>query len=294
MNKAISLKGVEKRYDNFQLQPINLELPEGEIMGLVGANGAGKSTLLRVLTGLIRPDAGEVHVLGMPMPERQIEVKQRIGFASEDMRLYKSQTLRWHMDFLRSGYPNWDESYANTLLKRFDLRAEQKLQGFSHGQRVKALLLLNLARHPQLLLLDEPTTGLDPVARVEVLEALSEVLKDESRSVLFSSHNTHDVEQLSDSITFIHRGKLVASKNKEEFLDQYRRVLCVGEWRDEFNAIPEIIHARRNGSLIELKTNQFGPELQQRLLNHGLQIQSIERMNLEDIFVTTVRHGEVQ
>src|SRR5436190_21125339 len=197
MTAAFALSGVSKRYENFALQDIHLSMPEGQIMGLVGVNGAGKTTLLRILSGLSRADAGTIEVLGHAMPAEQVAVKKELGYASEDMRLYKTQTLRWHMDFIRSVYPSWDEAYAAELLRRFDLRPEQKLAGFSHGQRVKALLLLNFARRPRLLLLDEPTTGLDPVARDEVLQALADILRDDARSVLFSSHNTADIEQLA-------------------------------------------------------------------------------------------------
>ena len=135
------------------------------------------------------------------MPAQQVAAKKDLGFATEDMRLFKTRTLRWHMDFVRAIYPGWDEAYATELLRRFDLRAEQTMTGYSHGQRVKALLMLNFARRPRLLLLDEPTTGLDPVARDEVLEALADVLRDEARSVIFSSHNTKDIEQMADTIT---------------------------------------------------------------------------------------------
>ena len=204
MTAAFALSGLSKRYENFALQDITLSMPEGQIMGLVGANGAGKTTLLRILSGLARADAGTIEVLGYSMPAQQVAVKKELGFASEDMRLYKSQTLRWHMDFFRSIYSGWDEAYAADLLRRFDLRSEQTLAGFSHGQRVKALLLLNFARRPRLLLLDEPTTGLDPVARDEVLQALADLLRDDARSVLFSSHNTQDIERLADTISFVH------------------------------------------------------------------------------------------
>ena len=186
MNTAFHVSGLCKHYPDFSLQDIELTLEEGQIMGLVGVNGAGKTTLLRLLTGLTAADSGQVEVLGQRLPEGQVAAKRDIGFASEDMRLYKSRSLRWHMDLVAAIYPAWDEAYATELLRRFDLRADQVLKGYSHGQRVKALLLLCLARRPKLLLLDEPTTGLDPVARVEVLEALADVLRDEPRSVLFS------------------------------------------------------------------------------------------------------------
>jgi ABC-2 type transport system ATP-binding protein len=141
------------------------------------------------------------------------------------------------------------------------------------------------------LLLDEPTTGLDPIARSEVLGALAEVLRDEERSVLFSSHNTSDVEQLSDSITFIHQGRLVASQDKESFLDNWRRILCHGTWQDSFGELPGVASARHNGSVIELKVGNFSEEFLPRLQQLGLTVKTIEPMNLEDIFVTCIRAG---
>ena len=166
---AVQLTGVGKDYRFFSLNDVRLEVPVGQIMGFIGPNGAGKSTTIRILMGLVHQDRGEVRVLGHSMPKKQAAAKRDIGFASEDMRLYGSSTLDWHMRFVRSVYPSWDESYAQTLLKRFDLRREQRITGMSHGQQVKAGLLLALARRPRLLILDEPTTGLDPVARHEVI-----------------------------------------------------------------------------------------------------------------------------
>ena len=293
MSLAFSLSGIAKRYPHFALQDITLDLPEGQVMGLVGVNGAGKTTLLRLLTGLAATDAGEVTVLGHRLPEGQIAAKRDIGFASEDMRLYRGQTLRWHMDLMRGIYPGWDEGYAAELIKRFELRPEQMLGGFSHGQRVKALLLLCLARRPRLLLLDEPTTGLDPVARIEVLEALADVLRDESRSVLFSSHNTHDVEQLADTITFLHKGRLVASADKLEFIESWRRVVCQGVLPPDLETWPEIASARANGSLVEIKARAWSDDLPARLAAQGLQVQRTDPMALEDIFITAVRSGAV-
>lgn len=171
--------------------------------------------------GLIQADSGSVDVLGYRLPEQQVLAKQNIGYISDDMRLYKSENLRWHMQFIQSIFPAWDATYAEHLLKAFDLNAEQKFKSFSHGQRVKACLLLILAKNPKLVILDEPTTGLDPVACEEVLSELAEILRDENRSVLFSSHNTQDIEQLSDSITFLHKGKLLDSQDKETYLDRW-------------------------------------------------------------------------
>jgi ABC-2 type transport system ATP-binding protein len=292
MTLAFEMRGVCKRYEHFALENLDLRLPEGEVMGLVGVNGAGKTTVLRLLSGLAAADAGEVQVLGLSLPAAQVAVKQQLGLASEDMRLYGKQNLRWHMDLVSRIYPAWDETYALHLLRRFDLRPEQRLSGYSHGQRVKALLLLVLARRPRLLLLDEPTTGLDPLARTELLEALAEVLLDEGRSVLFSSHNAHDIERLADSIAFLHAGRLLSLQDKESFLSSWRRVVGQGELPADVQAWPELALLRRNGQLAELKLRSYSEALSERLRSQGFQIHKVEAMSLEDIFISTVRAGE--
>ncbi|MGH8373432.1 MAG: ABC transporter ATP-binding protein [Gammaproteobacteria bacterium] len=285
---AVQLEGVSKRYPHFVLDDINLELPSGGITGFIGPNGAGKSTTIRILMGLVRQDRGKVRVLGHDIPAQQAAAKRDIGFVSEDMRLYKTATLAWHMNFIRSIYPTWDNSYAGELLKRFDLRAEQKIKGLSHGQRVKAALLLALARHPRLLVLDEPTTGLDPVARHEVLAALMEVLADERRTVLFSSHNTADVEQISDQITFIDRGRIVDSGNKENFLERWRRLRLEVPAGKTLPALPDIVATTGSGRMTVLTTNHYQPEMDAAYQHAGITVQAVESMKLEEIFVASV------
>ncbi len=288
---AIKLDGVGKKYRYFTLDNIHLEVPPGQIMGLIGPNGAGKSTTIRILMGLIHQDHGEVRVLGHRMPAEQVAAKWDIGFASEDMRLYDAMTLDWHMRFIRSIYPQWDAAYAQLLLKRFGLRAEQKIKGLSHGQRVKATLLLVLARRPRLLVLDEPTTGLDPVARHEILRELTAVMNDEGRSILFSSHNTQDVEQISDQITFIDRGRIIDSMDKEAYLDRWRRLRLEAPTGIQLPALPGIISIRQSGRLAIATSNEFVPGLASAYENSGARIQTIENMTLEEIFVAKVEHS---
>jgi ABC-2 type transport system ATP-binding protein len=277
---AVEMAGVGKKYRFFALDNISLQLPSGTIMGLIGPNGAGKSTTIRILMGLVHQDCGQVRVLGRRMPDEQVAAKWDIGFASDDMRLYESMTLGWHMSFIQSIYPNWDAAYAQVLLKRFGLRAEQKIKGLSHGQRVKSTLLLMLARRPRLMVLDEPTTGLDPVARHEILRELTDVMADEGRSILFSSHNTQDVEQISDRITFIDRGRIIDSMDKETYLDRWRRLRLEVPAGVEIPALPGIIEIKRSGRLAVAIANAYVPDLAHAYETSGAHVHSVENMTL--------------
>ena len=287
---SVQFDGVSKRYTHFTLEDIHLELPTGSIMGFIGANGAGKSTTIRILMGLVHQDKGSVQVLGHRMPADQAAAKLDIGFVSEDMRLYGAATLAWHMDFLRRIYPRWDQSYAESLARRFDLKPQQKIKGLSHGQRVKAALLLALARRPRLLVLDEPTTGLDPVARVEVLSELMAALADEERTILFSSHNTLDVEQISDQITFIDRGRIIDSDDKETFLDRWRRLRLVLPPDVVVPRLPGVVEVGGSGRLPVLTTNCFDPAMVSVCNDLGATVQAVDTMTLEEIFVANVHN----
>lgn len=288
---SIELNGVCKSYRFFELQNIALQLHRGTIMGLIGPNGAGKSTTIRILMGLVHQDRGEVRVLGHPIPDEQVAAKWDIGFASDDMRLYDSMTLGWHINFVKSIYPSWDDAYAHLLLKRFGLNAEQKMKGLSHGQRVKATLLLVFARQPKLLVLDEPTTGLDPVARHEILRELTSVMAEEGRSVLFSSQNTQDIEQISDQITFIDRGRIIDSMDKEVYLDRWRRLRLEVPDGIELPALPGVIGIQQTGRLAVAIANAFEPQLPNAYENSGARVHAVENMTLEEIFVANVEHS---
>ncbi|MCA0350649.1 MAG: ABC transporter ATP-binding protein [Chloroflexi bacterium] len=286
---AVRFSNVSKHYPHFSLDRVSFTLATGTIMGFIGANGVGKSTTLRILMGLIHQDAGEVQVLGQSMPTHQVATKYDIGFVSDDMRLYGAATIGWHMDFIRSIYPAWDQVYAESLLKRFDLTAQHKIKGLSHGQRVKATLLLVLARHPRLLVLDEPTTGLDPIARHEVLGALMEVLADAQRTVLFSSHNTRDIEQVADHITFIDQGHIIDSDDKEMYLDRWRRLRVEVPLDVQLPTLPGVVKTGGSGRLMVLTANQYAPGMETAYIHAGATVHAIDSMTLEEIFLASVQ-----
>jgi ABC-2 type transport system ATP-binding protein len=285
---AIELEGVRKRFRYFTLDDLTLELEQGQILGLVGPNGAGKTTTIRLIMGMSRPDAGRIRVLGHDLPQAQAQAKLDVGFVAHDMSPFASATLGWHMGFVKSIYPTWDDAYAKLLLKRMHLRQEQPCGQLSSGERLKAMLLLALARRPRLLVLDEPTEGLDPVARHEVLAELMEVLKDEQRSILFSSHNTLDVEQISDRICFIDRGRVVDCDDKESFLERWRRLTLELPAEGSLPTLPGVSSTQRQGRTAVVTTRAWSEGLQALYRQSGASIRDVQRMTLEEIFVASV------
>ncbi len=206
---ALRLSAVARRFPHFAFGPIDLEVARGATVGLLGTNGAGKSTLLRLLLGLLHADAGVVEVLGRRMPAAEADIKREVAFVSEDMAPYGAAPIGWHLDYVQSLVPEFDAAWARELLARFALTPTQRARGLSRGQTVRLLLLLALVRRPRLLLLDEPTAGLDPQVRRAVRRELAGAAREAGTTILFSSHLTEDVEALADEVVILDRGRVV-------------------------------------------------------------------------------------
>jgi ABC-2 type transport system ATP-binding protein len=288
MTALLELDRVEKNYPFFALHDVRLKLDAGQILGFVGPNGAGKSTTIRIAMGLVAHDSGDVRLVGYSIPDEQTRAKRDVAFVSEDVGLYSYATVAWHIDWVASMFPSWDERYANVLLDRFNLHPAKRVKGLSHGERVKVLLLLALARRPRLLVLDEPTSGLDPVARHEVLAELTAVLEDERRGILFSSHNTQDVEQISDRIAFIDRGRVIDLSDKEIFLDRWRRLHVELPDGIALPALPGVIDVDTTGHIGVVTANEFSADLPAAYERANIVVREVQRMTLEEIFVATV------
>jgi ABC-2 type transport system ATP-binding protein len=289
---AIELRGVRRHFPRFELGALDLVVPTGTVMGLVGPNGAGKSTTLRIAMGLLAADGGSVRVLERELPREQVAVRREVAYVSEDMRPHLSQTLGFHLRFMASLFPAWDAAYAETLLRRFELDASQTVKALSRGQRMKACLLLALARRPRVLVLDEPTDGLDPLARRQVLEELAAVMADEERSVLFSSHTTLDVEQLSDRVTFMARGKVLFSENKEELLERWRRLRLDLSADAALPRSSALLDVRRSGRTATATARAYSDALVAELRAAGIGVVAVERMTLEEIFLASLAAPE--
>lgn len=282
----VEMRSVVKRYPLFTLQHLNLTLPRGQIMGLVGPNGAGKSTILKLLVGFVRADEGSISVLGLDIPKEEVAVKQHAAYVSEEMRLFGEQTIGWHLQLVARVFKTWDPAYAAHITDRFDLKTSQTIKTLSLGQRIKANLVLALARRPRLLILDEPSTGLDPVARHELTAELFELMLDEGNSVLFSSQYTQDVERLSDSIAFIDNGQLISCCDKETYMDQWKRI----EVSPPPGAVlPEGLHCvQQSGSSASIIDTAFQKHRLIQLEQAGYEIRQVNNLTLEEIFIQQV------
>lgn len=226
---------VEKKYPGFKFSIPELSLPGGNVMGLVGENGAGKTTLIKLLMDMVTPDSGRIEVFGKDTDKDFQETKQRIGFVLDEANFPDSINGSQVDTIMGLCYRNWDSKTFLGYLERFSLPKEKLFRQFSRGMKMKLALAVALSHEAELLVLDEPTGGLDPVARGEILEIINEYTRDETHSVLISSHIISDLEKICDYITFLHQGSVLFSQDKETLLDSYALVRCSRERAEELD-----------------------------------------------------------
>lgn len=245
---AIEVRGLTKRYKDFTLGPLDLTVPGGSIVGLVGENGAGKTTTLKSILNAIRPDSGSIRVLGGSSADKAVRAK--LGVVFEDAFFYETCTPAEVGRALAHLQPGWDGGEYARLLREFELPEKKLIKDMSRGMRMKFRLAAALAHGPELLILDEATSGLDPVVRSEVLELLQTHVLSENHSVLLSSHITTDLEKIADEIAYIHKGKLLFQMNKDALLESYGILRCGAA---EMDALPA-------GLLVHRHAGAFGCE----------------------------------
>ena len=232
----LEVKNLNKEYNSFKLKDINLSLPKGMIMGLIGENGAGKTTTIKSILNLTSIDSGEINIFGMDMKEEAKKIKEDIGVVLDDSFLSEHLTPKDINQIMKNIYSNWDEDLFLEYLKDFKLPLKQESKDFSSGMKVKLKIAIAISHYPKLLILDEPTSGLDPVARSEILDIFQDFIQDGESSILVSSHITSDLEHIADYITFINDGKILLSKTRDELLEQYGIVRCS---KEDFEKIDE-------------------------------------------------------
>ena len=223
---ALEIRDLTRHFGDFTLDSLNLTLPGGCILGLIGENGAGKSTTIRLILGMLRPDGGTVTILGRDNRDNLALTKQDIGVVLDEVGIPECMTPKQVGIVMADVFTRWDAKTYEGLLERFSLPENKKFKEFSRGMKMKLGLAVALSHEAKLLILDEATSGLDPVVRDEVVSILSEFTRDESHSILISSHIVSDLEKLCDYVAFLHKGKLLLCEEKDMLLSEYGILHC--------------------------------------------------------------------
>ncbi len=234
MKDILEVTNLNKKYSDFELKNINIKLPKGMIMGLIGENGAGKSTTIKSILNVINTDSGEIKIFEKDNRKYEKEIKEEIGVVLDDSFLSEYLTPTDINKIMKKIYKNWDEKLYFKYIENLKLPKHKMSKEFSSGMKMKLKIAVALSHHPKLLILDEPTSGLDPIARNEILDIFQDFIQDEENGILVSSHITSDLEHIADYITFISEGKIVFTKTRDELLDNYGIVRCS---KDEFEKI---------------------------------------------------------
>jgi len=285
IKNAIELDGVTKRYDGFTLDNVSLNVPVGSIMGFIGQNGAGKSTTIKAILNIIGIDSGKITILGKDHIKDEYEVKSQLAAVFDEMPFHEGFNAEQINTMFRGLYPSWDSEKYYGYLERFGLPRKKKLRKFSKGMKMKLQIATALSHGAKLLIMDEATTGLDPVVRNEILDIFREYLQDETNSILMSSHITSDLEKIADSVAFIDKGKILLSGVKDEILDSHALIKCR---KDELPLIaPE--------DLISVRVSDFGVEVMvhdRELCKKKYPGMLIEKTTLEEIMLFYVNRGK--
>lgn len=250
MDYALELNGISKNFKNFKLDNISFKVPKGCIMGFVGENGAGKTTTIKTILNLIHVDKGDIRILGMDYVKDQLAIRNQIGVVFDESFFHEHLTLKDISKFMKYIYFNWQEETFYQFADKFKLPKDKIVKEYSRGMKMKLSIAVALSHEAKLLILDEATSGLDPIVRDEILDIFLEFIQNEEHTIFISSHITSDLEKIADYITFIHGGKIILSESKDNLTDNYGIVKCK---KDDFEKLDK-------DHVIGVRKNQFGYE----------------------------------
>jgi ABC-2 type transport system ATP-binding protein len=289
---AIELAGLTKRFGRtLAVNDLSLTIPRGSTFGLLGPNGAGKSTTIKMLMGLLSITAGEARVLGIDVQTDATQVKQRVGYVPEAHHIYRWMRVGEVLGFCKSCFHTWNDQTCQEMVALFGLDLEKKVKHLSKGMLVKLALLLAVAHEPELLLLDEPLSGLDPIAREEFLDGVLRTICDRGQTVLISSHMLDDVRRLADTVGILHEGKLLLHGNLDALLTSTKRLSATLRDGCQPKQTPEgTIWQRIQGREWTITVGQFSPEkVQQVRAIDGVEQVRVIDLGLEDLFKDFIR-----
>ena len=287
MNNAIEIQNLSKGFEKFQLNNISLTLPKGSIMGLIGENGAGKTTTIKLMLNQLKADSGNIHILGLDHIQDEKKMKEEIGVVFDESYFHENIKPTHISKIMDRIYNNWDEPLFFEYLKKFHLPENKIIKEFSRGMKMKLSIATALSHHPKLLILDEATSGLDPIMRIEILDIFLDFIQDEEHSILFSSHITSDLEKVADYITFLHEGEIIFCKPKDELLYDYGLLLCGAA---DFSTIDK-------GDIIGHRENRFGHEIlirNKEKMEQKYKGLTIDSVTIEDIMLFYVKGEDFQ
>lgn len=283
MDNILEVKSLKKSYKDFTLDNLNFNVERGSVMGFIGPNGAGKSTTIKLLMNLVKKDSGNINIFGLDSIKHEREIKQRMGFVYDENYFYEELNIVEMKNIIKPFYKNWDNNSFEKYIKDFELPKKKKIKELSKGMKMKFSLALALSHNAELIIMDEPTAGLDPVFRSELLDILYTTIQDENVSLFFSTHITTDLEKIADYITFINKGKLVFSKTKDEIVENYGLV----------KGGKDLLDSDTRREFVSIKETGFGFEALTKDIFKARKIfkdrSIIEKASLEDIMVYTVR-----
>lgn len=284
---ALVIRNLSKHYKDFTLDKVSFTVPKGTIMGFVGENGAGKTTTIKAILDLINTDGGDISILGCSSKKLSPKVKESLGVVFDGSNLHDNLNLR-NVDFvMKNIYKNWNSDTFHSYAKRFDLPERKNIKEFSRGMKMKLSIAIALSHEARLLILDEATSGLDPMVRDEILDIFLEFIQEEDHTILLSSHIISDIEKIADYVTFIHKGRIVFSESKDELIYQYGIIRCR---KEEVSAIDR-------SYVVGFRENSFGAEVminKKDAFMRRYHQYSVERTSIEEIMLFISRGKELK
>lgn len=286
---AIEIRGLTKSFPKFKLGPLDLTVPRGAVYGFIGPNGAGKTTTIDLLLGMGHKDGGQIEVLGLDHERQAVAMKQEIGYVSPDLNFQAWGKIGKALQFVRGFYPTWDEQYCAQLMTVLGLRLEDRIATLSFGSRIKLSLLLALAHRPKVLILDEPTVGLDAVSKQQLFSELLSIVKEGERTVFISSHGLTDIERFADHIGMIKEGRLLLEGSMDEVVGRYRMIdfeVRQGEAMEGIRGLRVVLRdADRCRALVDQREWQAGAGL-----SPGFKEIANAPVTLEELFVSLAKN----
>ncbi|ETT85636.1 ABC transporter ATP-binding protein [Viridibacillus sp. FSL R5-0477] len=277
MENVVELKNVTKQFKEFSVNNINLQVKQGFVTGFIGANGAGKSTTIKMMMNLLKPDTGEIKLFGLDYKTHEKAIKERIGFVYDGNIFFEGLNLKDIKRIVAPAYKQWDDTLFYQYVEQFKLPLYKAIKTFSKGMQMKASLAIALSHHAELIIMDEPTAGLDPIFRRELLDLLQELMIESNRTIFFSTHITTDLDRIADYIAFMHNGELVFNQSIHDVAENYALVKGGTDLLDR-DTEKDFVHIHRSSTGFEALTNNI-----KEVKNTFGDTVVIERPSLEDI-----------